>query len=182
MALLAKKIAYISAMALGSLLLSIWLAHYLVDDVTSQVTLLRESPPLIIIDTFHGYIPGSLIIGVGIFLSSLSLFAFLYQESWYKKFIPICSWIVLVGIIALPVGGIGISYYWHHAAQNKGYVKCSLIDKISTAKMHTSYWGKEASLCNNKQVAKIISGTSLEDLKRANEYLEKQKRLNSSSR
>ncbi len=40
----------------------------------------------------------------------------------------------------------------------------------------------EASLCNNKKVAKIISGTSLEDLKRANEYLEKQKRLNNTSR
>ncbi|WP_027329124.1 hypothetical protein [Marinimicrobium agarilyticum] len=180
MALLVKKIAFISAIALGSVFLSILLAHYLVDDVTSQAALLRESPPLIIIDTFHGYFPGSLIIGVGIFLSSLSLFTFLYREAWYRKFIPVCSWIVLIGILALPAGGVGISYYWRHAAKNKEYVKCSLIDKISPAKIHTSYWVKEASLCNNKQVAKIISGTSLKDLKRANEYLENQKRLNNS--
>ncbi len=177
LALLIKKITFISAFAAGSILLSTMLVYLFVVDVKTLLSLLEEAPPIIIVDTFHSYTPGSLIIGIGGFLSALSLFAFLYRESWYEKALPYCTWIIFIGIVAIPVGGVGISYYWHHTAKNKGYVKCSLVDKISTAKMHTSYWAKEPSLCNNKQVAKIISGTSLEDLKRANDYLEKQNRV-----
>lgn len=182
MALLIKKIAFISTFAVGCLLLIAVLAYFFIGDVKTLLSLLKEAPPIILVDTFHSYTPGALIIGIGGFLYALSLFAFLYKEAWYKKAMPYCTWIILIGIVAIPAGGIGISYYWHHAAQSKGYVECSLTDKISPAKMHISYWGKEPSLCNNKQVAKIISGTSLEDLKRANEYLKKQKPLNNSFR
>ncbi|WP_027329119.1 hypothetical protein [Marinimicrobium agarilyticum] len=181
MALLIKKIAFISAFALGCLLLVSVLAYFFVGDVKTLLTLLEETPPIILVETFHSYTPGALIIGVGGFLYALSLFAFLYKENWYKKALPYFTCIIFIGIVAIPVGGVGISYYWHHAAKSKGYVKCSLIDKISPAKMHTSYWVKEPSLCNNKQVAKRISGTSLKGLKRANEYLEKQERLNNLS-
>lgn len=173
MAILIKKLVFISALATGSLLLTIVLTYYLASDVAEQAELLNDAPPIIVLKTFHSYAPGGIITGGGILLFSLSMFAFLYKESWYKRVMPFCTWIVLLGIAAMLIGGIGINYYWHHEARSIGYVKCGLLDKLSTTQMHTSYWGKKKSYCNDIQAAKLVSGTSVDDLKKANDYLRK---------
>ncbi|WP_347330344.1 hypothetical protein [Marinimicrobium locisalis] len=174
MAFLIKKLAVVTTMAILSVAGTLYASFSLVSDATSQSEAIENGTPLIVIKTFHSYLPGTIIIGAGLFLCSMALYAILYRETLYKKLMPICNWIVLIGIITIPIGGVGISYYWHYEAKNNGYVKCGLLDKISTTKMHTSYWGKEKSFCNNIQVAKIISGTSMQDLERANSYLQQQ--------
>lgn len=178
MALLIKKLAAITAFAAFLIAILVYASINLIKDLTAQRQVIKNDTPLILVDTFHAYLPGAIIICIGALIYSGAMYSFLYNQKSYKKIITTSNWTVLVGIVAIVIGGIGISYYWHQEARDNGYIKCGLLDKISTTKMHTSYWAKGPLLCNNKQVAKIISGTSLEDLKRANEYLEKQKRLN----
>lgn len=171
MALLIKKLAVVTAMNVLSIAGTLYATLSLISDVASQNTATESGTALILVKTFHGYLPGTIIIGIGLFLCSIALYASLYSRNIYKRMMPACNWIVLVGILAIPTGGVGISYYWHHTAKSNGYVKCGLLDKLSTTKMHTSYWAKEESLCNNAKVAKILSGTSTNALEKANHYL-----------
>lgn len=171
MAVLAKKIAMISVMAVISAAFGVIALYFLLDGVESQQQSILGGQPIIVLKTMHSYLPGAIISAAGVFLFALALFAFLYKETLYKEMLPYCNWICAIGIATIVIGGLGINYYWHQSARDHGYVKCGLADRVSTTKMHTSYWAKDKGLCNDARLAQILRYPSEERLKKANDYL-----------
>lgn len=171
MAVLVKKIAMLSVMAAISAAFGVVALYFLIDGIESQQQSILGGQPIIVLKTLHGYLPGAIISAAGVFLFALALFAFLYKEALYKKILPYCNWTCAIGIASIVIGGLGINYYWHQSAQEQGYVKCGLTDRVSTAKMHTSYWAKDKKLCGDAKLAKILRHPSQERLKKANDYL-----------
>ena len=171
MAVLAKKIAMVSGMAVISAAFAITAVYFLVDGVESQQQSISSGHPVIAINTMHSYLPGVIISAAGVLLFALALLAFLYKETLYKKMLPLCSWTCAIGIATIVIGGFGISYYWHHAARDYGYVKCGLADRVSTTRLHTSYWATNEDHCSDASLAKILKYPSSERLEKANQEL-----------
>lgn len=182
MALFLKKLACAAGFSIFTLALLIYSSIVLVTETIAQRAAIDGGTPLIVLQTYQAYFPGMVVLGTGLFLSSIALLASLYRRELYEKMLPTFCWIIYVGMVLTLLGNIPISIYWHLSAKNNGYVKCDLFDKVYTTQRRTSFWAKDEAHCNNIQVPKVISGTSMEGLKRANEYLEKQERLNSTLR
>lgn len=182
MTLFLKKLAFASAFSIFTLALLVYSSIALVTETVAQRAAIDGGTPLIVLETYQAYFPGMVVLGAGLFLYSLAVFCCLYSMKLYEKLTPPFTRIVFFGIILTLLGNIPISIYWHQSAKSNGYVKCDLFDKVSTTQRRTSFWAKDEAHCNNVQVPKVISGTSMEGLERANEYLEKQERLNNTSR
>lgn len=171
MAVLAKKIAMVSVMAAISAAFGSIALYFLIEGIKSQQQSVLSGQPIIVLRTMHSYLPGAIISAAGVFLFALALFAFLYKEELYKKALPYCTWTSAIGIATIVIGGLGINYYWHQSARYHGYVKCGLMDRVSTTKMHTSYWAKDKGLCSDARLAQILRYPSEERLRKANNYL-----------
>lgn len=171
MDVLAKKLLVASSMVAASAAFVVAMIFLVVSQAGDQYQAIQSGNEIIVMKTMHGYLPGAIIGGFGVFLYSLSMFAFLYRESLYKKLLPYCAWTCLTGVVAIFLGGFGISYYWHSDARSSGYVKCGMLDSVSTAKLHTSYWAKRDEYCNDPQLAEILRYATEQRLRKANVYL-----------
>lgn len=171
MAALAKKIVMASSMAAISAAIAIAALYFFANGVEMQRQSILSGDAIIVIRTMHSYLPGVFIGAIGVLLFALALLTFLYKEAVYKKMLIYCNWTCAIGIASIFVGGMGINYYWHDAARNHGYVKCGVTDRVSTTKMHTSYWVTNRKDCNDPKLAQLLSYPSGERLKMANNYL-----------
>lgn len=171
MAALAKKIIMAISMAAISAGIAIAALYSLPKSVESQRGSILSGDAIIVIRTIHSYLPGAFIGAIGVLLFALALLVFLYKESLYERMLAYCSWTCAIGVFTIFVGAIGINYYWHQSARSHGYVKCGATDRVSTTKMHTSYWVKNKKDCNNPRLSQLLSYPSDEYLKKANDYL-----------
>ncbi|WP_111643180.1 hypothetical protein [Marinimicrobium alkaliphilum] len=171
MAVLAKKLVMVSLVAIISGALVVAMSYFLIGDVSKQLQALRSGDAVIAVRTAHGYLPGAIVAGGGVFLFSLSMFAFLYRKHLYRKLLPYCNWTSIAGVVLIFLGGMGFSYYWHQSALDAGYVKCGMRDSLYTPKIHTSYWVSDKAYCNNDGLARMLRYPTDDNINKVNRYL-----------
>lgn len=172
MAVLIKKLGAIGVILATSVLIFVYAYYSLVGDVIEQRSVINSGQALIALSTFHGYLPGLLTISAGSAGFSLAMVAFLYREAWYRKLAPVCSAVLLAGIVMTLCGSLVAGSYWGKKAERAGYVKCGLTSQVSSAKAHTNYWASSPSICDDSQVSQWLN-QSRGDLRRVNQRLKR---------
>jgi len=170
--LLIKKALALSWMLALSLTAIIVPSYWLSTEVDRQRSLLESGYHLIVTKSYHGYWPGSVVIGMGLLLATIGLVIYQYKPKLYPIILKASTYICIVGIGALLAGPFTASLYWSQVALARGYTQCDDYPLLGRDRVHMNIWSKDPATCDDSRVARMLSSTSDEDLLRVHRLIE----------
>lgn len=140
----------------------------LLHEVQTQFTELISAKPLIVLSSFHGYLPGA-IFGVVFMLSYAAsrLFQALRQQPQPANSGKITAIGILISLALIVIGNFAINAYWQSKAGKVGYQQCPAFTLL-TNRVTMTAWSQDEALCLDNDVRRIIvRGTPDETLQLA---------------
>lgn len=128
----------------------------LLHEVQTQFAELTSAKPLIVLSSFHGYLPGA-IFGVVFMLgyAASRLFQALRQQPQPANSGKITAIGILISLLLIVVGNFAINAYWQYRAEKAGYQQCPAFTLL-TNRVTMTAWSQDEALCLDNDVRRII--------------------------
>lgn len=125
-------------------------------EVQTQFAELISAKPLIVLSSFHGYLPGA-IFGVVFMLgfAASRLLLALRQQPQPESSGKITAIGLLISLLLIVVGNFAINAYWQNRAENAGYQQCPAFTLL-TNRVTMTAWSKDETLCLDNDARQII--------------------------
>lgn len=128
----------------------------LLHEVQTQFAELISAKPLIVLSSFHGYLPGALLALV--FMTGYvanRLWRGLRRQTLSANNGKLTAIGVLTGLALVVIGNFAINTYWKGKAENTGYQQCPAFTLL-TNRITMSAWSKDETLCLDNDARQII--------------------------
>lgn len=128
----------------------------LLHEVQTQFAELISSKPLIVLSSFHAYLPGALLALV--FMTGYAanrLWRSLRRQTFSANNGKLTAIGVLTGLVLLVIGNFAINAYWQNKAENAGYQPCPALTLL-TNRVTMQAWSKNEALCFDTDVRRIV--------------------------
>ena len=128
----------------------------LLHEVQTQFAELISAKPLIVLSSFHGYLPGALLALV--FMTGYAanrLWRGLRQQTLSANNGKLTAIGVLTGLALVVIGNFVINAYWQNKAEYAGYKPCPTLTLL-TNRITMQAWSKNEALCFDTDVRRII--------------------------
>ncbi|MDX5407043.1 MAG: hypothetical protein LPK11_08385 [Chromatiaceae bacterium] len=128
----------------------------LLHEVQTQFSELISAKPLIVLSSFHGYLPGALFALV--FMTGYAanrLWRGLRRQTLSANNGKLTAIGVLTGLALVVIGNFAINAYWQGKAENAGYQQCPAFTLL-TNRVTMSAWSKDETLCLDNDTRQII--------------------------
>ncbi len=135
------------------LLIGCWTLLY---SVQTQFAEVNSAKPLIVLSSFHAYLPGALLALV--FMTSYAtnrLWRGLRRQRLSANNGKLTAIGVLTGLALVVIGNFVINAYWQNKAENAGYQPCPALTLL-TNRITMQTWSKNEALCFDTDVRRII--------------------------
>jgi hypothetical protein len=145
---------FIALLCFGMLLIAGgWTLLY---SLQTQFTEINSAKPLIVLSSFHGYIPGALV-GLVFMLGYAAnrLWRGLKQQPLAANNGKVTAIGVLVGLVLVVIGSYGLNAYWHNRAVYAGYQPCPPLTLL-TNRVSITAWSKNETLCFDNDSRRVI--------------------------
>ena len=128
----------------------------LLHEVQTQFTELISAKPIIVLSSFHGYLPGA-IFGVVFMLgyAASRLFQALRQQPQPANSGKITAIGILISLALIAIGNFAINAYWQYRAEKAGYQQCPAFTLL-TNRVTMTEWSQDEALCLDNDVRRII--------------------------
>ena len=140
----------------------------LLHEVQAQFAELISAKPLIVLSSFHTYLPGALLALA--FMSGYAanrLWRGLRRQTLSANNGKLTAIGVLTGLAMVVIGNFAINAYWQGNAENTGYQPCPAFTLL-TNRVTMTAWSQDEALCLDNDVRRIIvRGTPDETLQLA---------------
>jgi hypothetical protein len=144
----------IAFLLFGLLLLAgCWTLLY---EVQTQFTELISNKPLIVLSSFHAYLPGALLALV--FMTGYAanrLWRGLRRKTLSANNGKLTAIGVLTGLVLVVIGNAVINAFWQGKAEYAGYLPCPALTLL-TNRITMQAWSKNVALCFDTDVRRII--------------------------
>lgn len=137
------------------LLIGCWTLLY---SLQVQLTEISSDKPLIVLSSFHGYIPGTLV-------ALLFMLSYAVNRLWRGvRQLPqpqpsdngkVTAIGVLAGLVLVFVGNFVLSAYWNQSAEQAGYQACPTLTLL-TNRVTMTAWSKDEAWCFDADSRRII--------------------------
>ena len=145
---------YIALMFFGILLITgSWALLY---SLQTQFAELISAKPLIVLSSFHAYLPGALL--ALLFMSGYAanrLWRGLRRKTLSANNGKLTAIGVLTGLVLVVIGNVVINAYWQGKAEYAGYQPCPALTLL-TNRITMQAWSKNEALCFDTDVRRII--------------------------
>lgn len=128
----------------------------LLHEVQTQLAELISAKPLIVLSSFHGYLPGALL--ALIFMTGFTanrLWRGLNRQRLSANNGKLTAIGVLTGLALVVIGNFVINAYWQNKAEYAGYQPCPALTLL-TNRITMQAWSKNEALCFDTYVRRII--------------------------
>lgn len=144
----------IALLFFGVLLIAgIWTLLY---SVQTQLAEVSSAKPLIVLSSFHGYLPGALIAMVFMLgYAANRLWSGLRRQPMATDNGKVTAIGVLAGLAFVIIGSFVINSYWDGRAEYAGYQPCPPLT-VLTNRVTMQAWTKNEALCFDNDVRRII--------------------------
>ena len=135
------------------LILGCWTLLY---SVQTQFAEVNSAKPLIVLSSFHGYLPGALL--ALIFMTGYAanrLWLGLRRQTLSANNGKLTAIGVLTGLVLVVIGNFAINAYWHNKAEYAGYQECPAFTLL-TNRITMTAWSKDETLCLDNDARQII--------------------------
>ncbi len=149
----------IALLCFGILLIAgCWTLLY---SLQTQITEISSAKPLIVLSSFHGYIPGALLALVFMLgYAANRLWRVLRKQPLSADNGKTTAIGVLAGLVLVVIGSFAINAYWDNKAEYAGYQPCPALTLL-TNRVTMTAWSKNEALCFDNDTRRIIvRGTS----------------------
>jgi hypothetical protein len=145
---------FIAMLFFGALLIiGSWTLLY---SVQTQFAEISSAKPLIVLSSFHGYLPGALL--ALLFMTGYAanrLWRGLRRQTLSVNNGKLTAIGVLTGLVLLVIGNFVINAYWQGKAGYAGYQPCPALTLL-TNRVTMQAWSKNEALCFDTDVRRII--------------------------
>jgi len=135
------------------LLIGCWTLLY---SVQTQFAEVNSAKPLIVLSSFHAYLPGALFALV--FMTGYAanlLWRGLRRQTLSANNGKLTAIGVLTGLALVVIGNFVINAYWQNKAEYTGYQPCPALTLL-TNRVTIQAWSKNEALCFDTDVRRII--------------------------
>jgi hypothetical protein len=149
----------------------------------TQFAEVSSGKPLIVLSSFHGYLPGALV-GLVFMLGYAAnrLWRRLRQQTLSADNGKITAIGVLAGLVLVVIGSFAINTYWDNKAKYAGYQPCPALTLL-TSRVTMTAWSKNEALCFDNDTRRIIvRGTSDETAQLAQHLTAREKQQQAKQR
>lgn len=143
------------ALLLFSMLLIVghWALFY---SVQTQFAEVNSAKPLIVLSSFHAYLPGALLaLAFMTGYAANRLWRGLRRQTLSVNNGKLTAIGVLTGLALVVIGNFAINAYWQGKAENAGYQQCPAFTLL-TNRVTMSAWSKDETLCLDNDARQII--------------------------
>lgn len=145
---------FIALLFFGVLLIvGSWTLFY---SLQTQWAEIQSTKPLIVLSSFHGYIPGALV-GL-LFMCTYAanrLRCGIRQQPLAANNGKVTAIGVLLGLLLVVVGSFVLNAYWQNKAAYAGYLPCPALTLLTNRTSITA-WSKNEALCFDNDTRRII--------------------------
>jgi hypothetical protein len=126
-----------------------------------QFAEISSAKPLIVLSSFHGYLPGALVALVFMLgYAANRLWRGLHKQPLSADNGKTTAIGVLAGLVLVVIGSFAINSYWGNKADYAGYQPCPALTLL-TNRVTMTAWSKNEALCFDNDTRRIIvRGTS----------------------
>lgn len=150
---------FIALLFFGILLIAgSWTLLY---SLQTQFAEISSAKPLIVLSSFHGYLPGALLALVFMLgYAANRLWRGLRKQPLSADNGKTTAIGVLAGLVLVVIGSFAINAYWDNKAEYAGYQPCPALTLL-TNRVTMTAWSKNEALCFDNDTRRIIvRGTS----------------------
>ncbi|MEO3877489.1 hypothetical protein [Rheinheimera fenheensis] len=125
-------------------------------EIQTQFAELSSAKPLIVLSSFHAYLPGALFALV--FMTGYAanrLWRGLHRQALPTNNGRLTTIGVLTGLALVVIGNFVINAYWQNKAEYAGYQPCPALTLL-TNRITMQAWSKNEALCFDTDVRRII--------------------------
>jgi hypothetical protein len=128
----------------------------LLHEVQTQFSEIISAKPLIVLSSFHGYLPGA-VFGVVFMLgyAGSRLLRGLRLQPQPANNGKVTAIGILISLVLIVLGNFAINAYWQNRAENGGYQQCPPFSLL-TNRVTMTAWSNDEILCLDKDVREII--------------------------
>ena len=135
------------------LLIGCWTLLY---SVQTQFAEVNSAKPLIVLSSFHAYLPGALLaLAFMTGYAANRLWRGLRRQTLSANNGKLTAIGVLTGLALVVIGNFAINAYWQGKAENAGYQQCPAFTLL-TNRVTMSAWSKDETLCLDNDARQII--------------------------
>ena len=128
----------------------------LLHEVQTQFVELISAKPLIVLSSFHAYLPGALLaLAFMTGYAANRLWRGLRRQTLSANNGKLTAIGVLTGLALVVIGNFAINAYWQGKAENAGYQQCPAFTLL-TNRVTMSAWSKDETLCLDNDARQII--------------------------
>lgn len=128
----------------------------LLHEVQTQFAELISAKPLIVLSSFHAYLPGALLaLAFMTGYAANRLWRGLRRQTLSANNGKLTAIGVLTGLALVVIGHFAINAYWQGKAKNAGYQQCPAFTLL-TNRVTMSAWSKDETLCLDNDARQII--------------------------
>lgn len=128
----------------------------LLHEVQTQFAELISAKPLIVLSSFHAYLPGALLaLAFMTGYAANRLWRGLRRQTLSANNGKLTAIGVLTGLALVVIGNFAINAYWQGKAENAGYQQCPAFTLL-TNRVTMSAWSKDETLCLDNDARQII--------------------------
>ena len=128
----------------------------LLHEVQTQFVELISAKPLIVLSSFHAYLPGALLaLAFMTGYAANRLWRGLRRQRLSANNGKLTAIGVLTGLALVVIGNFAINAYWQGKAENAGYQQCPAFTLL-TNRVTMSAWSKDETLCLDNDARQII--------------------------
>lgn len=145
---------FIALLFFGILLIAgSWTLLY---SLQTQFAEISSAKPLIVLSSFHGYLPGALLALVFMLgYAANRLWRGLRKQSLSADNGKTTAIGVLAGLVLVVIGSFAINTYWDNKAEYAGYQPCPALTLLTNQVTMTA-WSKNEALCFDNDTRRII--------------------------
>lgn len=145
---------FIALLFFGTLLIiGSWTLLY---SAQTQFAEVNSAKPLIVLSSFHGYLPGALLALT--FMTGYAanrLWLGLRRQTLSANNGKLTAVGVLTGLALVVIGNFAINTYWQNRAGNAGYQQCHAFTLL-TNRVTMAAWSKDETICLDNDARQII--------------------------
>lgn len=167
---------FIALLFFGILLIAgSWTLLY---SLQTQFAEISSAKPLIVLSSFHGYLPGALVALVFMLgYAANRLWRGLHKQPLSADNGKTTAIGVLAGLVLVVIGSFAINTYWDNKAKYAGYQPCPALTLL-TNRVTITAWSKNEALCFDNDARRIIvRGTSDEKEKMSQYFHYKEQKM-----
>ncbi|SEA25377.1 hypothetical protein [Alkalimonas amylolytica] len=148
----------------------------LVYSLQIQLTEISSEKPLIVLSSFHGYIPGALVALVFMLSYAVNrLWRSLRKQPLSSDNGKITAVGVLTGLVLVFVGNFVISAHWNKSAVKAGYQACPAFTLL-TNRVTMTAWSKEETWCFDADARRIIVRGTTDETQQLSQLLSRKQK------